>query len=202
MISVYTVGDFCKKCYSCVRACPTKAIKVHEGQASIIEEYCVSCGLCVTVCSQNAKKIRSSTEKVISLLEDRDKKTYAMLAPSFPASFLDIGPDRLVGALRALGFDGVYEVAFGADIVSHEYHKRYSQLLENRDSGFIISTPCPAVVFYVEKIYPELVPHLANIASPMEAMARVIKKKSIPMGRSCLSDPAPQKRKRRIVLRR
>jgi len=140
----------------------------------------VSCGLCVTVCSQNAKKIRSSTEQVIVLLEDRNRKKYAMLAPSFPVTFLDSEPNRLVGALRALGFDGVYEVAFGADIVSHEYHKRYRDLLENRDSGFVISTPCPAVVFYVERIYPVLSPHLANIASPMETMARVIKEKIDP----------------------
>ena len=131
MVSVYTVGDLCKKCYSCVRECPTKAIEVHAGQADIIESLCISCGRCVLTCTQNAKRIRSSTAAVQGLLTERQaggRPVYALLAPSFPAAFLDVEPERLVGAIRALGFDGVFEVAFGADLVSYEYYRRFREL--------------------------------------------------------------------------
>ena len=179
MVSVYTVGDLCKKCYSCVRECPTKAIEVHAGQADIIESLCISCGRCVLTCTQNAKRIRSSTAAVQGLLTERQaggRPVYALLAPSFPAAFLDVEPERLVGAIRALGFDGVFEVAFGADLVSYEYYRRFRELERDSSGRFLISSPCPAVVSYVEKVFPELVPHLAEVVSPMEAMARVVRR--------------------------
>ncbi len=176
MVSVYTVGETCKKCYSCVRSCPTKALQVRGGQSEIIEDFCISCGWCVTACSQGAKRIRSSTDAVREILRGRQKK-YALLAPSFPAAFLDVPPESLVGSLRALGFDGVLETAFGADLVSHAYAERFRALVESGSKDFIISSPCPAVVSYVEKMVPELAPHLAEIASPMVAMARVVRER-------------------------
>lgn len=202
MIPVYTAGDLCKKCYSCVRSCPTKAIEVHEGQAQINEAYCIFCGACVNMCSQNAKKVLNQTAEVLELLERRGRAgsapggpaasrngsggpspagpVYAMLAPSFPAAFLDVAPESLAGALLQAGFDGVFEVAFGADVVSQFYKEHYQQLLADQDMHFLISSPCPAVVFYVEKLFPELVPYLSPVVSPMEAMARIVKQRIAP----------------------
>ncbi|MBE3132884.1 MAG: 4Fe-4S binding protein [Acidobacteria bacterium] len=176
MVSVYTVGEICKKCYSCVRSCPTKALQVKGGQAEIIEEFCISCGWCVNVCSQHAKRVRSSLDEVRGMLAGPGK-TYALLAPSFPAAFLDTAPARLVGALKAAGFAGVFEVAFGADLVSHEYYRKFRAIVDRAPEDFLISSPCPAVVQYVEKMVPELTPHLAPVVSPMEATARVVKSK-------------------------
>ncbi|MGO9310164.1 MAG: [Fe-Fe] hydrogenase large subunit C-terminal domain-containing protein [Spirochaetia bacterium] len=175
-LGVYTAGERCKKCYSCVRICPTKAIVVHSGEANIIAEKCISCGYCVGGCSQGAKKIRSSVAEVAALLES-GRACSAIVAPSFPAAFPDLDALRLVGALAACGFAGVYEVAHGADLVSAEYLRLYRQLVASGDQRFIISSPCPAVVFYVEKICPELVPYLARIKSPMEAMAAVVRQR-------------------------
>ena len=176
MVSVYTVGEICKKCYSCVRSCPTKALQVRAGQAEIIEDFCISCGYCVNVCSQGAKRVVSSLAEVREILAG-EAPAYALLAPSFPAAFLDLPPERLVGALHAAGFAGVYEVAFGADLVSYEYARRFHALQERSSQDFMISTPCPAVVQYVEKVLPELTPHLANIVSPMEATARAVRQR-------------------------
>ena len=169
MTAVYTVGEICKKCYSCVRACPTKAIEVHAGQADINEALCISCGYCVTMCSQGAKRIRSSVADVKRLLADDSRHRTAMLAPSFPAAYLDITAEHLVGALKALGFDGIYEVAYGADLVSREYEKAFREVAKAHDGSFLISSPCPSVVSYVENEHPELIPYLTPIASPMEA---------------------------------
>ncbi len=179
LISIYTVGEICKKCYSCVRVCPTKAIEVHEGQANIIEEKCISCGHCVPRCSQNAKRVRSAVDEVQKLINDAHRRPVrVILAPSFPAAFLDADPDCLVGSLFALGFTGVHEVAFGADLVSYAYHKLYASPEKQRQ--FVISSPCPAVVAFVEKMHPELVPYLAPVMSPMEAMASVIRERVDP----------------------
>ena len=180
-LGVYTAGEHCKKCYSCVRICPTKAIVVHSGEANIIAEKCISCGYCVGGCSQGAKKIRSSVAEVVALLES-GRACAAMLAPSFPAAFPNLDAPRLVGALAACGFVGVYEVAYGADLVSREYLRSYRDLVASGDQRFIISSPCPAVVSYVEKICPELVPYLARIKSPMEAMATVIRASTVGAG--------------------
>ncbi|HVO38525.1 MAG TPA: [Fe-Fe] hydrogenase large subunit C-terminal domain-containing protein [Spirochaetia bacterium] len=193
MVSVYTVGEICKKCYSCVRSCPTKALQVRGGQAEIIEDTCISCGYCVNVCSQGAKRVTSSIGGVKAILGAAGR-TYALLAPSFPAAFLDLPPERLVGALHALGFDGVYEVAFGADLVSYEYYKRFRLLLERDPDNFLISTPCPAVVMYVEKMLPELTPHLAPVVSPMEATARVVKQKLDPGAKVVFIGPCVAKK--------
>jgi two-component system NtrC family sensor kinase len=174
MVAVYTVGEICKKCYSCVRSCPTKALQVRAGQSEIIEEFCISCGYCVTTCSQGAKRVVSSLPAVREILAGPGRK-YALLAPSFPAAFLDLPPERLVGGLRAAGFDGVVEVAYGADLVALKYARMFQEMRERGSESFLISSPCPAVVQYVEKILPELAPHLANVASPMEAIARVVR---------------------------
>ena len=179
MLPVYTVCDVCKKCYSCVRACPTKAIEVHEGHANIIAEKCISCGYCVEMCSQGAIKIRSSVENVLHLLSPSSPEPcFALMAPSFPAAFLDVNPERLVGAVAECGFDGVFEVAFGADLVSYHYNRDYENIIRSGDRGFIISSPCPAVVSYVEKFYPALALYLSATKSPMEAMATVIREKT------------------------
>ena len=60
---VSTISGLCKRCYSCIRNCPAKAIKVEDGQAMVVPELCIGCGHCVVVCSQNAKKIVSGIEQ-------------------------------------------------------------------------------------------------------------------------------------------
>jgi iron only hydrogenase large subunit-like protein len=193
MVSVYTVSDTCKKCYSCVRSCPTKAIQVKGGQAEIIDEFCISCGWCVTACSQGAKRVRSSLEEVRALLAGPGK-TWALLAPSFPAAFLDTAPERLVGALRQAGFAGVFEVAFGADLVSYEYYRRFRQVVEKSPDDFLISSPCPSVVQYVEKMLPELAGHLAPVVSPMEATARLVRTRVDPEAKLVFIGPCVAKK--------
>lgn len=193
---VLTEGDICKKCYSCVRSCPTKAIEVHSGQADIVDDLCISCGYCVNMCSQDAKRIRSSVPAVNALLDaTQSGKKYAIVAPSFPAAFLDVEPGAVVAGLRAAGFDGVFEVAFGADLVSYEYYRRFNGLNECDSSGceFLISSPCPAIVGYIEKMHPELVPHLAGVLSPMEATAKLLREHVVAPdeGDSLTGNPRP-----------
>ena len=170
---VYTVKDRCRVCYTCVRECPVKAIRIFNGQAEVIAERCIACGNCVRVCSQDAKVFIDSREQVKILLKG-NRPVYAIIAPSFPAEFTEIKDYKiLVGMIRTLGFDKVLEVSFGADMVAKEYNK----LLGQNGRKHYISSDCPAIVNYIENYHPNLVSSLAPIASPMVALCRVIRKK-------------------------
>jgi len=166
---VYTIKELCRTCYTCVRECPARAIRIVGGQAEVIEERCIACGNCTKVCSQGAKVYLSTTDRVLNLLSE-EKEVAAIIAPSFPAEFFDI-PDhrKLIGMIRATGFKYIAEVSFGADLVAY----RYKKLVEESRENFITSD-CPSIVNYVKYYHPGLVDRLAPVVSPMVAMARVI----------------------------
>jgi iron only hydrogenase large subunit-like protein/nitrogen-specific signal transduction histidine kinase len=169
---ITTIAERCRMCYTCVRECPAKAIRVADGQAEVIAQRCIACGNCVRLCSQEAKQIRSGIESVSRLLS-QGHPVSACIAPSFPAEFTDMDYDHLVGMIRALGFDWVHEVSFGADLVARQYRRLMSETNGRR----FVATTCPALVGYVERYHPELVPTLAPIVSPMIAMARVVRRR-------------------------
>jgi signal transduction histidine kinase/iron only hydrogenase large subunit-like protein len=168
---VHTVAERCRVCYTCVRECPAKAIRIRDGQAEILPERCICCGNCVKVCSQNAKQISSTIVPVQELLAAKSGPLAAVVAPSFPAEFADLEPGRFVGMIRKLGFDQVAEVAFGADLVADRYRK----LLHGTDEDGYIATSCPALVEFVERYHPSLTNRLAPIVSPMVAIARALR---------------------------
>lgn len=170
---VFTVKDRCKVCYTCVRECPAKAIRIINGQAEVISERCIGCGNCVNVCNQGAKIFLDSRSEVKNLIDNSDM-VIACIAPSFPAEFSDIQDYKiLVGMIKELGFRLVIEVAFGADMITDEYK---NQLICGNGKTYI-SSDCPAIVNYIEHYHPTLVERLSPIASPMVATARIIRRK-------------------------
>jgi len=169
---VYTIKELCRTCYTCVRECPAKAIRIVGGQAEVIDERCIACGNCTKVCSQGAKVFLNTTERVSKLLES-ENDVAAIVAPSFPAEFVEYPDHRvLVGMIRALGFRYVTEVSFGADLVAERYKKLFSD-----PEVYYISSDCPSIVNYVRFYHPSLVERLAPIVSPMVAMGRVVRAK-------------------------
>ncbi len=170
---VSTIEGLCRVCYTCVRECPARAICIVNGQATVSDARCIACGNCIKVCSQQAKEFKQFTSEVDELLHS-EEKVVALVAPSFPAEFIELHDYRLlVGKLKRLGFDHVFEVGFGADLVSQQY----SKLKRGKRKNGYISSDCPAITFYIEHYHPEHVDDLAPIASPMVAMARVVRKK-------------------------
>ena len=69
---ITTIKERCRVCYTCVRECPAKAIRIVEGQAEVMGERCIGCGNCVRVCSQHAKQVRSS----IDIVEAGDSRSW------------------------------------------------------------------------------------------------------------------------------
>lgn len=165
---IKTIPARCKRCYSCIRECPAKAINVINGQAVIVTERCISCGHCVKVCSQEAKLIQSDKEFVLEILGI--EKTVALIAPSFAASFPD-EYKKIPAALKSIGFNQVIETAFGADLISNLYLEEF----EKNGNKTIISSACPAVNNYIEMYFSELLPSLAKVVSPMIAMGKYVR---------------------------
>jgi signal transduction histidine kinase/iron only hydrogenase large subunit-like protein len=170
-VAIETIKQNCRRCYTCVRSCPVKAIRIVDGQASVVPERCIACGRCTTVCSQNAKTCVSGVESALALL-DGGAPVAALMAPSYTAEFSETEPERVTGALRASGFRYVIEVARGADRVSAAYR----ELLQNDPEGSWIATACPAIVERIRKYHPDLAPRLAPIVSPMIAAALEVRK--------------------------
>ncbi|MDF2655215.1 MAG: domain S-box [Bacillota bacterium] len=159
----------CKNCYKCLRNCPVKAITFFERQAAIVEDECILCGRCLSVCPQDAKKIRNYTDIVKKYIQKKEK-VYVSLAPSFVSSF-EQSPNWVFAVLKRLGFTGVEETAAGAVQVSRQYER----LMVEQKMANIITTACPSVVMLVEKHYPELIPYMAPVVSPMIAHAKMMR---------------------------
>lgn len=171
---LYTIDkQKCVTCYACIRICPVKAIEVGQNNENlqIVKERCIGCGLCEEVCPVDAISYRSSIEECFSLINSGGLVA-ALCEPSISAEFPDITDYRKFSQmLRAIGFTNVYEVSFGVDLVA----KEYANLLNEFRGKYFITSLCPSVVSLVEKYYPQLVPNLAPIASPMVASAKVVK---------------------------
>lgn len=168
MEPIVTYKERCRRCYSCVRTCPVKAIKVDHGFAEIIYDRCIGCGNCLN-CPQNAKVVVDKMVKTQELLTS-GTPVVAVLGCSFPAHFHAITPGQLVAGLKSLGFQEVHEGAHGADMIAASYH----EVLQKADRP-LISSHCPAVVDLIERHHPKLLPNLIGIVSPMIAMGRFIK---------------------------
>lgn len=161
----------CKNCYKCIRHCPVKAIRFSGNQAHIISDECILCGQCFVVCPQNAKCITSEIENAKVLIQSGDP-VYVSLAPSFISNYTGIGINGMRTAIKKLGFADVEETAIGATIVKNEYER----MLREDQRDVVISSCCHTVNLLIQKYFPQLLPYLANVLSPMQAHAREIKK--------------------------
>lgn len=160
----------CKNCYKCIRHCPVKSIRFSGNQAHIIGNECILCGRCFVVCPQNAKEITSEREKVRVLIQS-GAPVFASLAPSFIANYDGVGINAMRTALKKLGFADVQETAIGATIVKREYERLVTE--EKRD--VVITSCCHSVNLLVQKYFPQVLPYLADVISPMQAHCKKIK---------------------------
>ena len=162
----------CKNCYKCIRHCPVKSIRFSGNQAYIIGNECIMCGQCFVVCPQDAKQIVDETEKVKVLLQSGDPVVVS-LAPSFIANYDGVGIESMREALKKLGFYDVEETAIGATLIKNEYNN----LCNEGQNDVIITSCCHSVNLLIQKHFPDLLPYLANVLSPMQAHCKNIKKR-------------------------
>lgn len=163
--SVTLDRDTCKGCTNCLKHCPTKAIRVQNGKAKILKERCIDCGECIRVCPYHAKKAVTDSFEVM----EKYKYNVAIIAPAFFSQFSKADNiDLIMTAVKKTGFDHVYEVANGAEIVTAKTKELLStgELLKPT-----ISTACPAVSRLIALRFPNLISNLIPVRSPMEVAA-------------------------------
>lgn len=159
---IYTEINNCRDCYKCVRTCPVKAIQIKDAHAEILHDRCTYCGTCVNECPNGVKVIRNDVDRVqMAFLSHR--KVIVSLAPSYLSEFHGY-EDNFIRALYKLGFDAVSETAIGAALVSQALDM---YIVEHGEANFI-STACPSVVELVRKYFPECIPELAPVPSPLQ----------------------------------
>ena len=126
---------------------------------------CVGCGACFDACEHDARAYRDDTERFFEDLR-KGEKISILIAPAFLADYPN-EYGRVLGGLKKLGVNRMISVSFGADITTWAYIKYIQQ--NHFLSG--ISQPCPAVVGYIERYIPELLPKLFPVQSPMMCAA-------------------------------
>lgn len=166
--SVRLDTEKCRGCTNCIKRCPTDAIRVQQGKARILNGRCIDCGECIRVCPYHAKI--AYTDSLINI--SNYKYRIALPAPAIYGQLKKIdNPEQIYSALRMLGFDEVFDVAKGADIVTGAVRRR----IRESDRFPLISSACPAVIRLIQVRFPELIENIVDVESPMEVAASIAK---------------------------
>ncbi len=167
----------CNGCTTCLKHCPTEAIRIRDGHAVINADRCIDCGQCIRVCPHQAKKANYSKLEAMN----RFQWKIALPAPTLYGQFDNLDDvDYVLQGLFDIGFDDVFEVSAAAELVS-AYTRRY---LKRKDiKRPVISSACPAVVRLIALRFPSLYENIMPMLPPMEiaaALARERAKKQHP----------------------
>ena len=164
-------NEKCVGCNKCIRSCPILTANIaSNGKIDVDEQTCIQCGACFDNCHHDARDYTDDTTIFLNDLRN-GKSLSVIVAPAFIANYPKTYK-KIYGYLKSLGVKHIYSVSFGADITTWAY---ISYLKETGKRG-LISQPCPAIINYIEKHQPELIPMLVPLHSPMMAEAVYLKK--------------------------
>lgn len=171
--SVYLDTSKCNGCTTCLKHCPTEAIRIRDNHAVINGERCIDCGECIRVCPNSAKKAKCS-----SLSEmDKFKWKIALPAPTLYGQFDNLDDiDYVLDGLLKIGFDDVFEVSAAAEIVS-AYTREY--LKNDIVRKPVISSACPAVLRLITLRFPSLKDNILHLLPPMEVAAKFARERAL-----------------------
>ena len=187
----------CVLCRRCAAACAkwqdvavigpnNRGFNTHIGTAfdqNLGDVACVSCGQCIVVCPTGALAEKDQTKEVWRALGDPSKHVIVQTAPSIRATLgeafgMPIGTDvegKMVAALRRLGFDGVYDTDFAADMTIVEEAHELVERIQNGGALPMITSCSPGWVKYCEHYYPEFTPNLSSCKSPQQMFGALAK---------------------------
>lgn len=187
----------CILCRRCVSACEKmqavsviganqRGFETHIGCAfdhDLADSACVSCGQCVVACPTGALTIKDDTQQVWDAINDPTKHVIVQTAPAIRATLgecfgMPIGTEvtgKMVAALRRLGFDGVYDTDFAADLTIVEEASEFLHRLQNGGVLPMITSCSPGWIQYCESHQPEFIPNLSTCKSPQQMFGAIAK---------------------------
>ena len=171
--SVLLDSSKCTGCTTCLKHCPTEAIRIKDGHAVINDARCIDCGECIRMCPHNAKKA------VCGKLENMERFKYkiALPAPTLYGQFDNLDDvDYVLDGLTKIGFDDVFEVSKAAELVS-----AYTRLYLKTDGVKkpVISSACPVIVRLIGLRFPSLSENIIHMLPPMEVAARLARERAL-----------------------
>ena len=170
--SVYLDVSKCNGCTTCLRHCPTEAIRIRDGHAYIIQDRCIACGERIRICPNKAKKAKCDSLKEL----ERFKWKIALPAPTLYGQFENLDDvDYVLSGLLKVGFDDVFEVSAAAELVS-AYTRNY--LKQENVKKPAISSACPVVLRLIGLRFPSLTENIIHMLPPMEIAAKMAREKA------------------------
>lgn len=168
--SVVLNEERCIGCTSCLKVCPTEAIRLRDGKARIIGEKCIDCGECIRLCPNRAKNAVTDSLDIIK----KFKYTIAIPSMVLYGQFSgNVGINEMLTAIKRIGFDEVYEAALGIDIITNVISRHILKKPDVRKP--LINATCPAILRLIQIRFPDLIPNIIDIETPMEITARLAK---------------------------
>ncbi|HVH66929.1 MAG TPA: diguanylate cyclase [Gemmatimonadales bacterium] len=161
--------DACVACMACVRVCPADAVAVEGTQVHIVDSACTRCGLCLPACPHDAIEATGDVAHALELA--LTGRAALILSVECAVYFYPSTPEQVVNACYGAGFRTVNRGVLGDELVAREY----LSLWADDGWGTMIRSTCPVIVDTVRTQYPELIPYLAPVATPIAAEARYLK---------------------------
>lgn len=165
--SIKISKETCQGCVNCIRVCPTEAIRVVDGEISIIAELCIDCGECLRSCSRKALGIDEDDWNRIK----ESSRTTIIADPSFFSQFSHYStPEMLEDALESLDLNVLLDEEEDAfDLSAYAT----AQLINRHTKALLplISVYCPAVLRMIQSRFPELLSRVIPIDTPLELAA-------------------------------
>ena len=152
------------------------------GQA-LADTSCINCGQCIVACPVGALYERDDTDEVFAALADPSKHTVICTAPSVRAQIgecfgYEPGTDcegKMVAALKALGFEGVYDMNLTADLTIVEEANELLGRIKNGGAMPMITSCSPGWIKYCEHYFPEFTDNLSTCKSPQQMFGAIVK---------------------------
>lgn len=163
---------------ACANSCVFDAIEESEdGKMYINPELCTGCEACIRACENGNLTASRDTLPTMKAVRETEGPAYVLVAPAFFGQFSDaVTPGKLRTAFKALGFEGMVEVALFADVLTLKEALEFDRHVKHIGDYQLTSCCCPVWIAMIRKIYRELMPHVPGAVSPMIACGRMIKR--------------------------